>query len=101
MTTAIEGALKSFLKVDPSITQNQINACLTILRGEGDLSENRSVSQVVLSREEVAQMMGISPKRVDDFSRGGYLKRVYFPGCVRASGILRSSVDSLIKSGVR
>lgn len=89
------------INTDPSISDDMKMLALKVLSGHGKEVYGGSVAPLVVSRSEAATMMGLGPKRIDDFTRGGILKRVYMPGSSRATGILRSSVESAVMSGVR
>ena len=93
-------ALVSVIRMDPTITEEMRKSALAILSGSSVPSRETFVSPRVVSRREAAIMIGLGPKRVDDFTRRGILKRVKFPGASRASGILCSSIEKAIEAGV-
>ena len=101
MTSATRETLKGLFKMDPSITSDQAKACIVFLSGSHGALDSHGVKPMVVSRREAAVLMGITPRRVDDFSRLGVLRRVYYPGNSRATGILMSSVDDIIAQGIR
>ena len=100
MTTATRETLKGLFKMDPSITADQVRTCFLVLNGSPDVLHGHGDIDRILSRKEAAEILGCGPKRVDDLTRRGVLKRFYFPGCSRASGIPRSSVESVMLAGV-
>lgn len=57
--------------------------------------KTRNTIQRIIRREEVASLLGVSSKRVDQLSRQGILKRVYAPGTTKAIGLTEASVRAL------
>ncbi len=101
MTSATKETLTGLFKMDPSITSDQAKTCIMFLSGSLGTLDGCEVRARVVSREDAGRLMGIGPKRVDDFSRLGILRRVYYPGNSRASGILVSSIDDDIAKGIK
>lgn len=93
-------ALVSVIQMDPTITAEMKKSALAILSGSGAVARVGCVAPLIVSRVEAAKMIGLGPKRVDDFTRRGVFKRVRFPGSSRASGILCSSIEKAIEAGV-
>lgn len=89
------------MNMEPSITSERQMLALKILSDGPDAVRCGTVDPLVVSRNEAAKMIGLTPKRIDDFTRSGKLKRVYMPGCRRATGILRSSIEDVVMSGAR
>ncbi len=54
----------------------------------------RAIPRIV-RREEAAQYLAVSVKRVDQLSRAGVLKRIQIPGTTRAIGISEASLRAL------
>lgn len=50
----------------------------------------------IISRREVAKLIGRTPKRVDQIAELGVLKRVFTPGTKRAIGYTEQSVRELV-----
>ena len=93
MTAQTKMVLMQVFKSDRTVSPEEARAFASFMGG--------GVVQRVASREEAAQILGIGVKRVDDFTRSGALRRVYYSGNRRASGILMSSIDDMIAQGVR
>lgn len=89
------------LDQDPSITMDMKMLALKVLGGSVKEVRGGSVEPLIVSRGEAARIMGVSPKRVDVYMSAGKLKRVYMMGGKKATGILRSSIDSAVMAGVR
>lgn len=89
------------MNMEPGITSERQMLALKILSDGPGAVHCGGVEPLVVSRNEAARMIGLTPKRVDDFTRSGKLKRVYMPGCSRATGILRSSIEDVVMSGAR
>lgn len=101
MLDGTKTALVGVMSIDPSITTEMQALALKVLSGGPGKVYCGGVEPLVVSRNEAARMIGFTPKRVDDFTRRGILKRVYMPGCKRATGILRTSVEDVVMAGVR
>lgn len=87
-------ALMSVIQMDRSITEEMRKSALAILSGS-----KAAVCPLVVSRSDAAKMLGLGPKRIDDFTRNGKLKRFRIPGSSRATGILCSSIEKLVADG--
>ena len=93
MTEQTKMVLMQVFKADRSVSPEEARAFASFMGG--------GIVQRVASREDAAKILGIGVKRVDDFTRSGALRRVYYSGNRRASGILMSSIDDMIAQGVR
>ena len=87
------------MNMEPGITAERQMLALKILSDGPGAVRCGDIEPLVVSRKEAARMIGLTPKRVDDFTRSGVLKRVYMPGCRRATGILRRSVEDVVIAG--
>lgn len=101
MLEGTKTVLIGVMGTDPSITTEMKSLVLKVLSDGPGSVHCGVVDPLVVSRSEAARLIGLTPKRVDDFTRSGKLKRVYMPGCSRATGILRSSIEDVIMSGSR
>ena len=104
MTVKTNTAIKAILAMDDSITQEKIDAGLEALSDalsgkDGGAEEGDRV----LSRAEVAAMMGKSVKAVDIYGRRGVIRRVYLTGGgrqrIQSQGYSRNSVLEAMKRG--
>ena len=59
----------------------------------------KSIIQRIVRRSEAAELLGVTPKRIDQLSRTGILKRIYAPGTVKAIGVSESSLRALTEQG--
>ena len=101
MLANVKTMIVTAIGMDPSITDDMKMLALKILSGSGNDVRCGSGEPLVVSRSEAARMIGVGPKRIDDFTRRGDLKRVFLPGCSRATGILRSSIENVVMAGAR
>jgi predicted XRE-type DNA-binding protein len=58
------------------------------------LKESKNEMAPILKREDVAKILGVTMKRVDQLASEGKIERIYF-GKKRARGYTRESVDRL------
>lgn len=98
MMAQTKSLMSNLFQMDPTITEDTRKAALAVLSGSA--VSGGGVRVLVVSRSEAARMIGLGPKRVDHLTNIGVLKRVRFPGSSRASGILASSVEEAVASGV-
>jgi len=100
MTANTGTAIKAILAADPTISQEEVKAALEVLSGRSNESDN---GDRVLSRAEVAAIMGKSVKAVDVYGRRGIIRRVYLTGGgsqrVQSQGYSRNSVLEAMKRG--
>lgn len=109
MIAATENVLKVVLAGDSTISPDETTAVFKILSGQIQAgSVNNSVvptdqPDMVISREQVATLLGKSKGAVDIYGRKGIIKRVYLTrgGTMRqqAQGYSRASVMAAIKNG--
>lgn len=91
-------AVKSMLKADPSLTSDDRNAILQALKNHGKADTSRSErTPQLLSRKQVAAMLGRSTRLVDLLANSGALQRVKLTGATRAAGFRKSEVVALIE----
>jgi len=100
MTTNTGTAIKAILAADTTITPEAVKAALAAL---ADKPKDTDEGDRVLSRAEVAAMLGKSVKAVDIYGRRGIIRRVYITGGgsekVQAQGYSRNSVLEVMKRG--
>lgn len=97
MLPSTKQAVNAILNADPSLTLDQKKAFRVVL--DGPLIQSTALPRVI-RREEAAQILSVSVKRVDQLSRAGILRRVQAPGTCRAIGIAEESLRSLLSVGV-
>ena len=102
MTQNTENVIKAVINGDPTITPEAAQAALLALSGRPTEADG---GDRVLSRSEVAAIMGKSLKAVDVYGRRGIIKRVYLTGGgdqrTQAQGYSRNSVYEAIRRGTR
>ena len=96
MTTSTESILLSVLQADATITDEQKEAALRILKGEEERQDKQPPVGRIYTRREVAELLHKTPQRVDYYCRKGWLKKITFGGQQRASGITQEALNSFI-----
>lgn len=100
MTQNTENVIKAVIAGDPTITPDAARAALDALAAEPTKNEEEDR---VLSRAEVAAIMGKSVKAVDIYGRRGIIRRVYLTGGgdvrSQAQGYSRNSVLEAMRRG--
>jgi len=102
MTQNTENVIKAVIAGDPTITPEMAQAALDVLAAKPTDAED---GDRVISRAEVAAIMGKSVKAVDIYGRRGIIRRVYLTGGgerrAQAQGYSRKSVLEAIRRGTR
>ena len=100
MTKNTENVIKAVIAGDPTITPDAAQAALDALTAKPTDTED---GDRVLSRAEVAAIMGKSVKAVDIYGRRGIIRRVYLTGGgnvrAQAQGYSRNSVYEALRRG--
>jgi len=100
MTTNTGTAIKAILAADATVTPEAVKAALAALADKPQCTDG---GDRVLSRAEVAALMGKSVKAVDVYGRRGIIRRVYLTGGgsqrIQAQGYSRNSVLEAIGRG--
>lgn len=111
MDTRTENIIKTILASDRTISPQETQIVLQVLKGKSPLlnPEKREVKPELLTRKQVAVMIGRSLPMVDIYARRGIFKRVYLMPNERvdggkrirlqAQGISRASVVEAIQRG--
>lgn len=94
MNEKLENAVRAVLKLDPNYDGHRADAAIGVLNGRsvGGLRKVEKLDHV-LSRQEVAEILGIGVHRVDGLVREGRLRRIP-PGAKRALGISAASLKA-------
>ena len=98
MMPSTKKAIEAVASADPSLSSKQIKAALAILADAGPTLDREPLDRI-LSRSEVATILGLSEKSIDFYARKGVLHRIYIGASSRASGILESSVRAVMEGG--
>lgn len=107
MTAPTENIIKAALAADQTVTPEEARAVIDTLKGKGIAAVlPNDETDMVLSRKQVAALIGKSEKAVDIYGRQGIFKRVYLRGAkkpgarrVQASGYSRKSVVEAMRTG--
>lgn len=99
MTSNTQTALKAIIEADATITKEEAKAALGALTKK---PTDADAGDRVLTRAEVAALLGKSVKAVDVYGRRGIIRRVYLTnggtgGKVQAQGYSRNSVMEAMK----
>ena len=92
----LETLLATWTKATPAQRREIGNAVERAFTGTGKAA---ATIQRIIRRDEAAQLLGVSVKRVDQLSRAGILKRISAPGTSRAIGISEASIRALTEQG--
>ena len=96
MLSHIEAIIRATCQQDGSIPASRINEAIAVLRGEAAATRTDTPAKLepVLKRQEVARLLGITPKGVDYHAKHGRLVRVKLGS--RACGFSAESVRRLM-----
>lgn len=96
MLSHIEAIIRATCQQDGSIPASRINEAIAVLRGEAATTRTDTPAKLepVLKRQEVARLLGITPKGVDYHAKHGRLVRVRLGS--RACGFSADSVRRLM-----
>ena len=98
MLNTTADAIKSMLKADPSITNEDRNAILATMRNHGKVEPTRSdPTPQLVTRKQAAEMLGRSTRLIDLLANSGALTRIKLTGATRAAGFRKSDVIALIE----
>ena len=95
MNNGTRAIISAALAADTSVTPQQKEIVFACLTGK-PLERSASLPEIV-SRREVARLLGKTVKRVDQIASAGYLKRVPVPGSRRALGYTEESVRAVLE----
>lgn len=95
MLSSTRTAITAILSADPTIEAGKVPAAISA--AEDSITGRKIVDvQAPMRRRAIAQKLGITPQRVDQYGKAGVLDRVIPKGSKRAIGYTRSSVDALM-----
>lgn len=80
---------------DPSVTPEQRKAVLDTACAAPGKKENAMPR--IIRRDEVARLLGVSVKRIDQLARANVLRRITVPGTSRAIGFAEASVRAIVE----
>lgn len=87
-------ACAAILGADPSISDSERKQLVALLKNNNGKSSFEPIRRLY-KVAEVAQLLGVSRKRVFQLARGGCLVRAVFGTAKRASGFTEASVRAL------
>lgn len=99
MLISTKTAVTAILQADPSLDGNTIKFALSVLERNADLDYSHPASprDRILSRKEVAEILGCSPHTVSAYGRRGRIHRVLGGADgKRATGYSEQSVVALL-----
>lgn len=100
MKLATDKTIAALLAADPSIKEETAQAALAILRGKAS-PKKTPMTDKMLTRAEVAKMLGASKETVTRWAVSGKIRRVMgFGKCRKAKGYSFNSVMRLISGEV-
>lgn len=91
MLDATKNAIRAICQTDPTMDAKQREAVLSSITG----GAGRGTLPRVISRPEVAELLGVSRTRVDQLARRGAIEKIMVKGISRAIGFSEASVRSL------
>lgn len=99
MLSSTKQIVKAALAADTTITPQQASAAISTLEGKtaAGLVQSAPLDRV-LTRQQVAEIIGKSVKSVDVYGRRGVFRRVKF-GRTRSSGYSEASVREAMQAG--
>jgi predicted DNA-binding transcriptional regulator AlpA len=95
MLTTTKLAIAAILNADPSVDRQKTKTVLSIIEGD-----EKAVGRPprILRRPEVARLLGVSVKRVDQLALQGVLKRITLPGFSRCMGYSEEDIRRITES---
>jgi len=97
MQSTTKAIINAALQSDQSLSATRRKQLVAVLENEGNGVINPTAIPRVIRRKEVASLLGVSEKRVDQICNGGGLTRVRSPGASRAMGFSEASVRALVE----
>ena len=90
-------AIRSVCKIDPTITEEQVDAALAELEGRNTKETQAKELFHVFTREQVAELLGVTCKTVTSYAKRGLLVPLYMGvGGMRARAYTSESVKALL-----
>lgn len=96
MRSDIETIVVTTLQSDSTITEEQRNSVMQILRGQPEEAPQAPVMRL-LKRGEVAEIIGVTPQAVDYYCRRGWLRKTVLGPQSRASGITDEALREFLR----
>jgi len=91
-------AVKAILKTDDSINAVERKLFLDLLRESPRRcsTQEKEPGDNILRRSEVAKLLSVSLRAIDQWAEEGILRKMKIPGRMRAIGFLRSDIERLL-----
>ena len=95
MLSTTRTAIVAILSTDPSFDKERIKAAMSAID-----AGYRGIEPMprIVSRQEVADILGVTTKRIDQLAQAGTLKRVILPGTSRAIGFREEDIRKITSS---
>lgn len=94
MLSSTKTAITAILNADPTLDKNTIKAAILAFESGG----NTSIPiPRLLRRPEVAKLLSVSVKRIDQLALQGTLRRITLPGTSRASGYREEDIRAIVE----
>lgn len=93
MLRSTKDAVRAVLTTDPTVSPEDRANLLALLNGAG---AEKSPAVRIMRRQEVAEMLSVSTRTVDNLAASGALHKVHFPGRKLASGFRSDDVARLL-----
>ncbi len=97
MQSTTKAIINAALQSDQSLSATRRKQLVAVLETEGNGVINQTAIPRIIRRKEVAALINVSEKRVDQICNAGGLVRVFSPGASRAMGFSESSVRALVE----
>lgn len=97
MLNSTKIAVTAVLNADPSIDKNQLRAAMSVLDSKSNAKAYATPARI-LRRPEVARLLGVSVKRIDQLALKGSLHRITIPGTNRAIGYSEEDIRRITAS---
>lgn len=94
MQASTRTAVTAVLNADPTIEKNQIKAAMSVLESKANAAAMETPCRI-LRRPEVAKLMGVSTKRIDQLAQQGILRRIIMPGTKKAIGFSSDDIRAI------
>ena len=87
---------KFLLRQDKGVTQSESNRILAFIRNGGEQKSEEPPADpeklpLIIPRQRAAELLGRSPRTIDNLAKAGILEKVVFPERKESAGISRDS----------
>ena len=106
MLPQTENAIKNLAALDASITPDRVAAALRVMRGDDEPQGVDAVEAIkiaadeLLTRKQVSQLLGVTPKSVSNYAKRGRIKQVGGGALRTQARYSRKSVEAYLRGEV-